>query len=88
MKFTLSGNLLRFTNFRTEIEVKEPTVEKCLEGLVRECPELKPVLMDADGRCRHVHRLFLNGDLLKFEEMGRGVSDQDECSILTAIAGG
>jgi molybdopterin converting factor small subunit len=88
MKFKLSGNLLRFSGFRAQLDVDAATVELGLRRLVDDCPDLRPVLLDARGRVRAVHRLFLNGDLLSREDLGRGTGPGDEVTILTAIAGG
>jgi hypothetical protein len=88
MKLKLSGNLLRFSGMRAELDVDAATVALGIRRLVDECPDLRPVLFDAEGRVRAVHRLFLNGDVLPREELDRGTGPGDEVTILTAIAGG
>jgi hypothetical protein len=88
MRIVVSGNLLRFSNFQKEIEIAAPTLERGLEQLVGRFPLLEPVLLDGGGRVRAVHRLFLNGDLLSRDELGREAGADDELTILTAIAGG
>lgn len=88
MKFVISGNLLRFSDFKNQIEILEPTVEEGLAVLVASYPALAPVLFGGAGRFREVHRIFLNGEQLTRDELGRGVGAEDEVTILTAIAGG
>jgi sulfur-carrier protein len=88
MRFVLSGNLLRFAGFRREVEVDAPTVEQGLTELVARCSGLGPVLLDGAGQLRAVHRLFLNGEPLAAQELGREVGAGDEVTLLTAIAGG
>jgi molybdopterin synthase sulfur carrier subunit len=88
MKFVLSGNLLRFSNFQREIEVAAHTVADAITTLVGDVPGLAPVLLDATGQLRKVHRLFLNHDQLCAAELARRVGPDDEVMILTAIAGG
>jgi sulfur-carrier protein len=88
MKFKLAGNMLRFSNFQKEIEIAAVTVETAVQSLVEHCPDLRPVLLDGEGRVRQVHRLFLNGEMLPPHELGRQVGSQDEVAIITAIAGG
>lgn len=88
MKFKLAGNLLRFSNFQKEIEIAAGTVEMAMQSLVECCPDLRPVLLDGEGRVRQVHRLFLNGEILPSHELGHQVGSQDEVAIITAIAGG
>lgn len=88
MKFTMSGNLLRFSNFRDQIEVSGATIEEGVGKLIEACPQLRPVLLDAKGQLRAVHRLFCNGEMVLPAELGAPRQASDEISILTAIAGG
>ncbi len=88
MRFLLSGNLLRFSGFRNELQIAAPTVEEGLRQLVAGCPGLAPVLFDGEGQFRQVHRLFLNGEQLSRGDLGCASGDDDEVTILTAIAGG
>ena len=87
MRFFISGNLLRFSDFRNEIEVFAHTIEASLASLVARCPALEPVLFGS-GRLRQVHRLFLNGAQIEGADLGQPVGIDDEVTILTAIAGG
>jgi hypothetical protein len=88
MKFVISGNLLRFSDFKNQIEILEPTVEEGLAVLVASFPALEPVLFGGAGRFREVHRIFLNGEQLTREDLCRDVGAEDEVTILTAIARG
>lgn len=88
MKFRLSGNLLRFSGFRHEVEVGSSTITEGLETLLDELPGLRPVLMDGRGRVRAAHRMFFNGEALAPDELSRSCGPGDEVFILTAIAGG
>ena len=88
MVFSMSGNLLRFCNFRNEIEVQGETIEQGVDRLVMECPGLRPVLLDGNGKLRGVHRIFRNGDIVMQDELAQPCKPNDEISILTAIAGG
>jgi hypothetical protein len=88
MKFKFSGNLLRFSNFLDEIEVVAQTIEQGINELVANLPQLKPVLLDGQGRPRAVHRFFRNGELVSRDGLKQHGSTADEISILTAIAGG
>jgi molybdopterin converting factor small subunit len=56
--------------------------------LVTCMPSLRPVLLDGAGQFRKVHRLFVNQDQLRNDELSRPVGAGDEVMILTAIAGG
>jgi sulfur-carrier protein len=88
MKIRLSGNLLRFSSFQSQIEVDAKTVLSALHALVAQHPALASVLLDGRGRPRAIHRLFLNGDMLRGDDVEGPVNDGDELAVLTAIAGG
>jgi len=88
MTIRLSGNLLRFSNFHSEIEISAPSVISGLQKLVDSYPDLRRILLDGNGGPRAIHRLFLNGDLLMRDDIERAVTASDELSILTALAGG
>jgi predicted phage tail protein len=88
MTFEMSGNLLRFCNFRRHIEVGGATVEEGLGELLEQCPTLRTILLDGEGQVRRVHRFYHNGDLITREELARPSGASDEITILTAIAGG
>ena len=88
MRIKLSGNLLRFSNFRDQVVVDAPSIAGGIQKLVLENPGLKNVLLDGEGGFRAIHRVFLNGELLTREELSRAAKTEDEVSILTAIAGG
>ncbi len=88
MKFEMSGNLLRFCNFRKHIEVSGATLEEGLDELLDQCPTLRTILLDGEGHIRRVHRLYHNGDLITGEDLARPSGACDEITILTALAGG
>jgi sulfur-carrier protein len=88
VKFVLSGNLLRFSSFGREVSIDAPTLSDGLFRLCEQCPSLKPVLLDGDGKFRQIHRLFVNGDQVMVDELGAPRGAGDEVQIVTAIAGG
>ena len=89
MYITFSGNLRRFVGFQKKVLVESTTVAEGIQNLVRAYPHIRPVIMDADGCVRKVHRLFLNNELLDSDQLQQ-ISSQsdDELLILTALAGG
>ena len=88
MKFTMSGNLLRFCDFHHEIDVGGNTIAEGMDELVGRFPNLRPVLFDGQGRVRQAHRIFHNGDMISRDDVCRPTGPEHEISILTAIAGG
>ena len=88
MKVVLSGNLRRYTAFEGEVQLDATGIAEALDALVERYPDLKPVVYDADGKLRSVHRLYLNGDVLEVGDTDHDLGPADELGILTAIAGG
>ena len=88
MTIVVSGNLRRFMGYESEIEVDADSVPTALGRLVERFPDMLPVVLDAAGNLRQVHRLYLNGELLDRGEAVRALAPGDELGILTAIAGG
>jgi molybdopterin converting factor small subunit len=88
MTIVLSGNLRRYTSFEGEVELDANSVSKALDALVERFPDLKPVMYDATGEPRSVHRLYLNGEVLEVGDTDHALAPTDELGILTAIAGG
>ena len=88
MILVLSGNLRRFASFESEVQLEATSVTEALDTLIEQFPDLKPVLYDANGKPRSVHRLFLNGEVLDVGDTDHNLEPTDELGILTAIAGG
>jgi hypothetical protein len=80
--------MLRFTHFRDQLEADGGTLEEALRAVLDRCPSLRPVLFDGEGRFRAVHRLFVDGEPLTGDDLGRTARPDAEVCILTAIAGG
>ena len=88
MNIILSGNLRRYSSFEGRVELDANSIRVALDALVHRFPDLKPVLYDATGNPRSVHRLYLNGEVLENGDTDRALAATDELGILTAIAGG
>ena len=88
MRFYLSGNLLRFSDYDQDIEIEGDTLQAGLQGLAERYPPLKPVLFDASDEVRGVHQIFLDGVAISGEDIRKGVARDADVTILTALAGG
>ena len=88
MNVRVNGALLRFTDYRRVISVAAPTVGAALSRLADEYQSLRPVLFDRLGRVRATHKIFLNGEQLDAEQLGRPAGDADSVDLLLAISGG
>jgi adenylyltransferase/sulfurtransferase len=81
--------LRRYTGNRALVPVAGATVDEALADLVRQCPELRPHLLDEAGALRHFVNVFLNGDNLRdLPDARRALAEGDELRIVPAVAGG
>ena len=88
MRVRVNGALLRFTDYRRVITVAAPNVETALSRLADEYRPLRKVLFDRAGRLRATHKIFLNGEQLEGDQLGRPTGDADSVDLLLAISGG
>jgi hypothetical protein len=88
MRFRFSGVLLRFTGYQSEVEVAATTIPLGLAALGEKLPSLRGVLLDGSGKLRSAHRLFLNGVMVRNEELDQPVDPDGTVEVLTALAGG
>lgn len=88
MRLRVSGVLLRFTDYRSVIDVDAGTVEAALLQLAEENATFKKVLLDRAGRVRATHKIFLNGEQLAADELARPAGPADKVDLITAISGG
>jgi molybdopterin synthase sulfur carrier subunit len=73
----------------TEFAVEAPTLGEALSALVKQYPELKPVLFDDRDGLRRFVRIFVGGEPM--EELGglaAPLRAKDEVVLLAPIAGG
>jgi len=88
MNIVLSGVLQKHAQYQRNHSLPAGTVREAIDRLVEHFPGMGSVLLDSGGHVRKVHRLFLNGRQLSFEQVGEPVGSEDRLEILTAIAGG
>jgi len=88
VKLRVSGVLLRFTDYRSVIEVDASTVEAALHKLVDGHAMLRKALFDREGRVRTTHMVFLNGEQLAPDQLAHPAGPSDQVDLITAISGG
>ncbi|MBX9477147.1 MoaD/ThiS family protein [Yersinia enterocolitica] len=91
MKFKLSGNLARFTNYKKELHIdieNSSTLKKLIDSLLEQYPALKDVIYDKESNVKKGYLVSLNGQKIDPNEFNEPIKDNDRVDIFTAIAGG
>jgi hypothetical protein len=90
-----SGTMLRFVGFSKSVEISEPNLDRALDALLEQRPQLRSVLLDGEGNVRRSHQMFFNGEAVDAcyysDPQARSrlaVRPDDSVYFLTAIAGG
>lgn len=78
----------RYTDNQQSAEVNGSTVGECLDQLVKQFPDLKPVLFDKNGRLHRHLDVYVNGASAYPEELAKPVNDGDKLHIIMVLAGG
>lgn len=88
MIFHFSGLLLRFVNYERTTTIPAVNLGEALDVLRERHPSLRPVLWDNGGRLLQVHRLVINGELVRNPSKDTALAASDQVEFLTAVAGG
>ena len=88
VRINLHPHLYQFTNDQTIVEVNGSTVGECVNQLVKQFPQIKPMLFDKGGKLLNYVDIYVNGESSYPEELAKPVKDGDELHITIIIAGG
>lgn len=81
--------LRRFTEQAALIELNADTVKDALNQLNHQYPEIKPQLIDDEGKLRNFVNIFHNKvDIRQQQGLDTTLADGSELRIVPAIAGG
>ena len=81
--------LRKLTNNETSVEADGTTVEQIVESLESAYPGMRERLIEDNGDLRHFVNIYLNGEDIRYiDGLKSSVSDNDELSIVPAVAGG
>jgi len=88
-KVRIPTPLRKFTGGAEEIAVEGKTVAQVVTDMEARYPGIKERLCEADGRVRRFVNIYVNGDDIRFlANLETAVANNDEVSIVPAIAGG
>ena len=81
--------LRKLTNNETSVDAVGKTIEQIVESLDSTYPGMRERLIDDNGDLRHFVNIYLNGEDIRYiDGLKSPVSDNDELSIVPAVAGG
>ena len=81
--------LRKLTNNETSVDADGTTVEQIVESLESAYPGMRERLVEDNGDLRHFVNIYLNGEDIRYiDGLKSSVNDNDELSIVPAVAGG
>ena len=81
--------LRKLTNNETSVDADGSTVGQIVESLESAYPGMRERLIEDNGDLRHFVNIYLNGEDIRYiDGLKSSVSDNDELSIVPAVAGG
>lgn len=89
VKVRIPTPLRKITNNSDEVTAEGKNVQEVLDDLEKNYPGLKERICEADGKLRRFVNLYLNDEDIRFlNNLETELKDNDELSIIPAIAGG
>ena len=81
--------LRRYADGQAKISVTGATVGELLAALEKTHPTLRSRICDEKGQVKHFINIFVNQDEIRtLEGLDSAIGEQDEVSIIPAMAGG
>ncbi len=81
--------LRRYTNSQSKVQSNGGSIAELLENLETQYPGLKSKLCDENGNIKRYVNIFVNDEEIRtLQGSDTPVTDQDEVSIIPAMAGG
>ena len=71
-----------------EVEVNGKTVSECIKDLITKYPALEPYIYEHKDEISPAVTIFVNGEIIPYEEVDSPVKDGDEIYPLVIIGGG
>ncbi len=89
VKVRIPTPLRKITKDHDEVSADGATVAEIIDDLEKNYPGLKDRICEDDGNLRRFVNLYLNDEDIRFKDnLKTTVADNDELSIIPAIAGG
>lgn len=89
VKINIPTPLQPLTNNQAIVEIQGGTIKEVLLGLGHQFPEVRKRLYDDNGNLRRFINIYINEEDIRFlDGQETEVNENDELSIIPAIAGG
>jgi molybdopterin synthase sulfur carrier subunit len=89
VKVRIPTPLRKITNGSDEVIAEGANISEVIEDLEKNYPGIKERICEENGELRRFVNLYLNDEDIRFKEnLETKLSDNDELSIIPAIAGG
>ncbi|MFQ5442690.1 MAG: ubiquitin-like small modifier protein 1 [Thermodesulfobacteriota bacterium] len=89
VKVRIPTPLRKITNNQDEVAADGATIAEVIEDLEKNYPGLKERICEDDGNLRRFVNIYLNDEDIRFKEnLATALKENDELSIIPAIAGG
>ena len=89
VKVKIPTPLRNLTNEQDLIELDASSVREVIDVLENDFPGVKARICEEDGSIRRFVNVYVNGEDVRFlSELDTAIADNDEISIVPAVAGG
>lgn len=89
VKVRIPTPLRKLTNGADEVAAEGANINEVINNMEKNYPGLKERICEPDGKLRRFVNLYLNDEDIRFiKNMETELKDNDELSIIPAIAGG
>jgi len=89
IKVRIPTPLRKLTNGQDEISAEGKAVKEVIDDIERHYPGLKERICEGDGKLRRFVNIYVNDEDIRFKKnLETELKDNDEVSIIPAIAGG
>lgn len=89
IKIKIASPLRKFVGGRDEVLLAAKTVDEAITNLVKDFPLLGSSLFNQENKFHSFAGVYLNGKNIKtLQNLNTSVKDQDQLSIVIAVAGG
>tara|TARA_Y100001970_G_scaffold269087_1_gene361073 strand:- start:23775 stop:24056 length:282 start_codon:yes stop_codon:yes gene_type:complete len=89
IKVKIPTPLRNLTNDKDLVEVNASNIREVIDALENDFPGVKERICEEDGSIRRFVNVYVNGEDVRFlSELDTLISENDEISIVPAVAGG